>query len=59
MSNTKKIYENSITKNQRSLLKNQFNSTYYNDISDFNLDNMDLSSILNNQNDNFNLKILN
>ena len=59
MSNSKKIFENSETKNQHSLLKNQLNSTFYNDISNFNIDNIDLKSIYNNQNDNFNLKILN
>ena len=59
MSNSKKIFENSETKNQHSFLKNQLNSTFYNDISNFNLDNIDLKSIYNNQNDNFNLKILN
>ena len=59
MSNSKKIFENNVTKNQHSFFKNQLNSNYYNDISIFNLDDMNLNSIYNNQNDNFNLKILN
>ena len=43
MSNAENIFQNSETKNQYSIFKNQINSSFY-EISNFNLDNIEINS---------------
>ena len=54
MSNAENIFQNSETKNQYSIFKNQINSSFY-EISNFNLDNIEINSFYKTK-ENYNLR---